>query len=150
MPACTFFGHGDCPDTIKPRLREVLSDLIENHNVDTFYIGNQGRFDVIVRGVLQDLQHEYPQINYAVVLAYMPGKQTEYDDYSDTMLPEGIESVHPRYAISWRNNWMLKQSDYVVTYITRSWGGAYQYSQKAKRQHSSVINIDQEENKVTD
>ena len=37
MPACTFFGHRDCPDTIKPRLREVLVDLIENHNVDMFY-----------------------------------------------------------------------------------------------------------------
>ena len=104
----------------------------------------------MARCALQYLQREYPQINYAVVLAYMPSKKTEYDDYSDTMLPEGIESVHPRYAISWRNNWMLKYSDYVVTYIAHSWGGAYQYSQKAKRQHSSVINIDQEENKVTD
>ena len=128
MPACTFFGHRDCPDTIKPRLREVLIDLIENRNVDMFYVGNQGRFDVIVRSVLRDLQHKYPQINYAVALAYMPGKQTEYDDYSDTMLPEGIESVHPRYAISWRNNWMLKQSDYVVTYITHPWGGAAQFA----------------------
>ena len=144
MPACTFFGHRDCPDTIKLRLREILIDLIENHNVDMFYVGNQGRFDVIVQGVLRDLQHEYPQINYAVVLAYMPGKQTEYDDYTDTMLPEGIESVHPRYAISWRNNWMLKQSDYVVTYITHSWGGAAQYAGKAKRQRKYVINLDRE------
>ena len=142
MQTCTFFGHRDCPDTIKPRLREVLVDLIENHNVDMFYVGNQGRFDAIVRGVLRDLQHEYPQINYAVVLAYMPGKQTEHDDFSDTMLPEGIESVHPRYAISWRNNWMLKQSDYVVTYITHSWGGAAQYAEKAKRQKKHVINLD--------
>ena len=141
MPACTFFGHRDCPDTIKPRLRRTLIDLIENHNVDMFYAGNQGRFDAIARSVLQDLQHEYPQINYAVVLAYMPGRQTEYDDYSDTMLPEGIESVHPRYAISWRNNWMLKQSDYVVTYITHSWGGAAQYANKAIRQVKTVVNI---------
>ena len=106
-----------------------------------FYIGNQGRFDVIVRSVLRELKEEYPQINYAVVVAYMPGKQTEYDDYSDTMLPEGIESVHPRYAISWRNNWMLRQSDYVVTYITHSWGGAYQYAEKAKRGGKVVINL---------
>ena len=141
MPACTFFGHRDCPDTIKPRLREVLVDLIENHGVDMFYVGNQGRFDAIVRGVLRDLQHEYPQINYAVVLAYMPGKQTEYDDHSDTMLPEGIESVHPRYAISWRNSWMLKQSNYVVTYITHPWGGAYEFAQTAKRRGIMVINI---------
>lgn len=141
MATCTFFGHRDCPDTIKPKLRQVLIDLIEHHNVDMFYVGNQGRFDAIVRGVLRDLQHEYPQVNYAVVLAYMPSKQTEYGDYSDTMLPEGIESVHPHYAISWRNNWMLKQSDYIVTYITHSYGGAAQYSEKAKRQRRMLINL---------
>ena len=139
MPVCTFFGHRDCPDTVKQRLRQVLIDLIENHNVDMFYVGNHGRFDAIVRSELRNLQLEYPQINYAVVLAYMPGKQTEYDDYSDTMLPEGIESAHPRYAISWRNNWMLKQSDYVVTYITHSWGGAAQHAYKALRQDKHVI-----------
>ena len=90
---------------------------------------------------VKQLKQEYPQINYAVVLAYMPGKKTEYDDYSDTMLPEGIESVHPHYAISWRNNWMLKQSDYVVTYITRFFGGAAQYAQKARNTGKRVINI---------
>ena len=72
MAICTFFGHRDCPETIKPRLREVLIDLITNKGVDTFYVGNQGRFDVIVRGVLWELKKEYPQIDYAVVLAYMP------------------------------------------------------------------------------
>lgn len=142
MPACTFFGHRDCPDTIKARLRGALVDLIENHNVDMFYVGNQGHFDAIVRSVLQDLQREYPQINYAVVLAYMPGKQTEYEDYSDTMLPEGIETIHPRYAISWRNNWMLKQSDYVVTYITHSWGGAAKYAHKAIQMGKVVLTTD--------
>lgn len=141
MAACTFFGHRDCPDTIKDGLREALVNLITNHHVDKFYVGNQGRFDAIVRGVLRELEKEYHEIDYAVVLAYMPEKQTEYDDYSDTMLPEGIESVHPRYAISWRNNWMLRQSEYVVTYITHSWGGAFQYARKAKRQKKQVNNL---------
>ena len=146
MCTCTFFGHKDCPDSIKERLWETLKELIVNHHVDMFYVGNQGRFDAIVRGVLRELKKEYPQINYAVVLAYIPGKQNEYDNYSDTMLPEGIESVHPRYAISWRNNWMLRQSDYVVTYITHSWGGAAQYAAKAARQEKTVINLADIEN----
>ena len=141
MQSCTFFGHRECPDSIKPKLKKVMIDLINNHDVDMFYVGNQGQFDTIVRSVLRELKKECPQINYAVVLAYMPGKKTEYDDYSDTMLPEGIESVHPRYAISWRNNWMLQQSDYVVTYITHGWGGAAQYADKARRQKKTVINI---------
>lgn len=141
MSVCTFFGHRDCPDTIKPKLRETLIDLITNYSVDMFYVGHQGQFDAIVRSTLRELKREYPWINYAVVLAYMPSKKIEYDDYSDTMLPEGIESVHPRYAIAWRNNWMLKQADYVITYITHPWGGAYQYAKKAIRSGKTVINL---------
>jgi uncharacterized phage-like protein YoqJ len=141
MPACTFFGHRDCPDTIKPKLQKALVDMITNHNVNMFYVGHQGQFDANARSVLRDLKQEYPHIQYAVVLAYMPGKQNEYDDYSDTMLPEGIESVHPRYAISWRNNWMLKQSSYVVTYITHTWGGAAQYAKKASNSGKFVVNL---------
>lgn len=94
-----------------------------------------------MRGVLRELKKEYPRINYAVALSYMPGKQNEYEDYSDTMLPEGIESVHPRYAISWHNNWMLRQADYVVTYITHPWGGTAQHVNKAKQQGKTVINV---------
>ena len=141
MATCTFFGHRDCRANIAPKLREVLLDLIQNHDVDMFYVGNQGQFDAIVRRVVMELKVDYPTIDYAVVLAYMPGKQTEYDDYSDTMLPEGIEAVHPRFAISWRNDWMLRQSEYVITFITHTWGGAYQSATKAKRQGKTVINI---------
>ena len=141
MLACTFFGHSDCPETIRPNLQAVLIDLIVNQNIEMFYVGNQGQFDAIVRNVQRDLKMDYPAINYAVVLAYMPGKKPEYDDYSDTMLPEGIEMVYPRYAISWRNDWMLRQSEYVVTYITRTWGGAAQYAAKAKRLKKNVINL---------
>ena len=141
MSACTFFGHRDCPETIKPKLREVIVDLITNHNVDMFYVGHQGQFDTYVHSELKKLKQEYPQINYAIVLAYMPGKKTEYDDYSDTMLPEGIETVHPRFALSWRNKWMIKHSEYVVTYITHSWGGAAQYVKKAKSQKKVLIEL---------
>ena len=37
--------------------------------------------------------------------------------FEDTMFPEGLELVHPRYAIERRNGWMLKRSDYFVTYV---------------------------------
>ena len=141
MPACTFFGHRDCPSSIRPRLQETLVDLIENHAVDMFYVGRQGAFDAMVRSTLKKLKQEYPHIDYAVVLAYMPGKPSEYEDYSDTMLPEGIEAVHPRYAISWRNNWMLNHSDYVVTYITHSWGGAARFAKKAGALKKIIISL---------
>ena len=141
MPACTFFGHRECPDSIKTQLRAVLINLITNHDVDMFYVGNQGRFDGIVRSVLRELEQEYPEIHYAVVLAYLPGKKNEYDDFSDTILPEEIEAVHPRYAIEWRNRWMLQRADFVVTCITHPWGGAAKFAEKAKREGKTVINL---------
>lgn len=103
----------------------------------------QGSFDSMVRSVLKELVLLYTHINYAVVLERIPPKRDEFDtrDYSDTMLPEGIETVHPRFAISWRNKWMIKHSDYVVTYITHSWGGAAQFAELAEKQKKTVINV---------
>lgn len=137
--SCTFFGHRDCPSDIRAKLREVLIDLIENQSVDMFYVGNNGAFDRLVRGVLRELVHEYPQIQYAVVLERMPSGEDE--TAQDTMLPEGIEEVPPRFAISWRNNWMLRQADFVVTYITHTWGGAAKFAEAAERQKKAVINL---------
>ena len=93
MTICTFFGHRDCPTSIKPKLRKVLIDLIENHAIDLFYVGRQGAFDSMVRSVLKELASIYPHIRYAVVLERIPGKQDSlWDDFS-TILPEGIETV---------------------------------------------------------
>lgn len=141
MAACTFFGHRECSEEIRPELVRVLTELIEHRGVDTFYVGNQGRFDALVRGVLRELKVAYPNIEYAVVLAYMPGRKAEYEDFSDTMLPEGIEAIHPHFAISWRNMWLVNHSDYVVTNITHDWSGANRYAQKAKEKRKCVINL---------
>ena len=96
-----------------------------------------------MRSVLKELVSVYPYIRYAVVLERLPPKRDEFDprDYSDTMFPEGIETVHPRFAISWRNKWMIKQSDYVVTYITHFWGCAAQFAEMAERQKKSIIRL---------
>ena len=143
MSVCTFFGHSDCPASINLMLRETLIGLIEHKSADTFYVGNKGAFDRMVRSALRELAREYPHIRYAVVLERLPGKLNENyrEDYSDTMLPEGIENAPPRFAIAWRNRWMLQQADLVVTYITHSWGGAAQFAEMAERQGKTVINL---------
>ena len=107
-----------------------------------FYVGKQGRFDAYVRCALKALQRKCPHVRYAVVLAYVPGEARAQEDYSDTVLPEGIEAVHPRFAVSWANNWMLQRADVVVAYITHGgWGGAAQFVAKAERQGKRVINM---------
>lgn len=137
---CTFFGHKDTPKEIEPTLRSTLINLIENKNVTMFYVGNNGNFDTMVRRQLEDLSHTYP-ITYSVVLAYLPAKKNEYEDHSNTILPEGIETVPKRFAISYRNKWMINQADVVVTYVTHTFGGAWQFKAMAQRQGKMVIEL---------
>ncbi|MCI8361160.1 MAG: hypothetical protein HFE86_07485 [Clostridiales bacterium] len=72
---------------------------------------------------------EIYSIDYAVVLAYLPGKK--YDPGQkvpvDAILPDGIETVPRKFAINYCNKWMLEQSDYVVTYVKRTIGGAARF-----------------------
>ena len=141
--ACTFFGHRDCPETIKPKIRTAVIDLIENHGVTMFYVGNQGNFDRMVRSVLKEVTTAYPGVGYAVVLAYMPPVKTEnlYENFSDTMLPEGIEKVPKRFAIPWRNKWMIEHADYVVTHVTRSCGGSAKFQGIAIKMDKRIYDL---------
>lgn len=138
MSACTFFGHRDCPETVRPQVKQAVEELILHHGVDTFYVGDKGRFDEIVRGVLGQTAQKYSHVCYAVVLSAMP-RGAGNDE--DTMLPEGIEEIHPRFAVDWRNNWMLKQSDFVVCYVKHSWGGAAKFVEKAEKAGKTVISL---------
>ncbi len=139
---CTFFGHRNTPKEIEPYLRTALIDLIENKNVARFYIGNQGAMDSIARQTLKALKEIYPQIKYSVVLAYMPKeKEKEYGDFSDTIYPDGLENTPPKFAIYKRNEWMLKQSDFVITYVNRTIGGAAQFKELAKKKGKIVIEL---------
>ena len=137
---CTFFGHKDTPKEIEPTLRSTLINLIENKNVTVFYVGNNGNFDTMVRRQLEDLSNTYP-ITYSVVLAYLPTKKSEYEDYTNTIIPEGIETAPKRFAISYRNKWMVEQADIVVTYVTHSFGGATQFKEMAEKQGKTVIEL---------
>lgn len=100
---CTFFGHKDAPQTIETALRETLKYLIEHKNINVFYVGNHGQFDYYVRKALRELVGHYSTVRYHVVLSHLPVHPTDCD-YSETLLPEGIEAVPKRFAISWCNN----------------------------------------------
>lgn len=139
MASCTFFGHRDCPSNIRERLREEIERLISHQQVNTFYVGTQGAFDRMAYAVLKELRNKYPSFKVYRVLAYMP-KPGDIDT-ADTILPEGIEKVHPRYAIICRNNWMINRSDYVIAYVNRTFGGAYKAVERAKQRDKVILSI---------
>lgn len=143
MISCTFFGHKNTPEQTEEILRKILIDLIENKNVDMFYVGNNGGFDDMVRKNLKLLKIDYPHIKYAVVLAYMPNDKAEirYGDLNDTIYPEELDNTPTRYSIAKRNRWMINMSDYVVTYVKYSFGGAAQFKELAEKKGKTILNL---------
>ena len=137
--ACAFFGHRDAPIEIRDKIKETVISLIEERDVTEFYVGNNGNFDRMALSVLKELSEMYPQIDYYVVYAYLPEKGVE--DFEHTTYPEGIETVPKRFAIDYRNRWIVGQADIVVAYVRRSFGGAAKFVDMAERQGRTIINL---------
>ena len=79
----------------------------------------------MVAKVLSELSETRAFLFY-VVLAYLPAEK-EYACADYTILPdlsEKIENIPPRFAIHYRNKFMVEAADIVVTCVKHSWGGA--------------------------
>lgn len=141
MKTCCFFGHADTSDKIKPRLINEIEKLIINENVEQFYVGNHGNFDAIVLNALKKIKLQYPQIQYEIVLAYMPSTKNAHQSTDPTVYPDGLETVPKKLAIIFRNKWMAKNSDIAIVYINHTFGGAYNAYKTAQKHDVHIINI---------
>ena len=71
---------------------------------------------------------------------------TQKEEYStlnpeETVYLEGMETAPLRFAISRRNDLMLKEADIVICYVKHSFGGSGKMVDKAIRQKKKVINL---------
>lgn len=144
MKTCIFFGHRDCPDTIRPKLKNTIELLISENGFNVFLVGNHGNFDRIVREVLKELETTY-NIHYEIILNTLPNpKKLDYTEYDTAhyTLPENLELTPPKYSIDFRNKYMINRAQYVISYITHNFGtGAAKYVQLAKKKDIPVINL---------
>ena len=93
----------------------------------------------MVARVLKELSATY-SIEFYVVLAYLPEKSDKNDAL--TIFPEGLETVPKRFAISYRNKWMIERADYVVTYVDHEIGsGAAEFKALATRKNKIVLEL---------
>ena len=139
---CTFFGNRDTPQAIEPILYQTIIRLIKEQGVTLFYVGNHGRFDRMAYHCLKRVKQQFPLIQYFVVLAYLPrGKDGLEYLWEETIYPEGLEQVPYRLAIIKRNEWMINKADTVITYVKHTTGGAYRFSQIAKKKGKQIIEL---------
>ena len=61
---CSFFGHRkiEITEELKQKVKEVVEDLIVNHNVNSFLFGSNSDFNDLCHKVVTKLKEKYPNI----------------------------------------------------------------------------------------
>jgi uncharacterized phage-like protein YoqJ len=145
----TFCGHKEIYDRqlILNKLIETLEPYFKWQSPITFYCGGYGDFDSVASEAIDILRKTYPEtkVEKIYVTPYIATSCKEKIDslknYYDEIIYPPLENVPLKFAISRRNEWMVENSDIVITYVKNSWGGAAKTLAYAKRKHKQIINI---------
>ncbi len=135
---CTFIGARDTPFTLREHIKKAVVNLIFK-GVYEFCVGNNGNFDHMVQSVLFELRSEY-NIKFDIVLSYID-EVALIGNQAFTIYPEELANVPKRFAISKRNDYLLKKSNIVICYVNNTYSNSYKFTQKALKKGYTVINL---------
>lgn len=143
---CCGFGHRQVYDPISPSLYKILENLIVKENCTVFMTGKSGEFDECFSSALFSLKRSYPHISVILVMPYLSKELNAYKTvyehaYDEIVIPEISASAHYKAAIKLRNRWMIDHSDFVISYLFRDFGGAYEAVKYASKQNKNVIDV---------
>ena len=139
----TFCGHSSFKKTIEfeKKLLEYMEKIIGDKKAE-MYLGNYGAFDSFAYDCCKKYQESHAKVSLIFVTPYLDNSNLELQRmrYNSIIYPE-IERVPPKFAISHRNRYMIDKCDFVISYITHSFGGAYQTYKYAKRKNKVIFNL---------
>ncbi len=147
MFKCCFAGHGEIYDSsLDEKIIDAAIKLIEECNVNEFWVGNYGEFDRLSASVVRKLKKVYPHIRIVLVLPYLTKEINEhgkeFKENYDTLVMADIQPNTPaRYRILKANEYMVNECGYVMAYVKHSWGGAAKTLAYAQKKQKRIINI---------
>lgn len=138
----TFVGHGSVcygEDIFQKVIRAVKENVHPGERV-SFYCGGYGNFDHLCARACRKIITEGIAGEVLLVTPYLNAVSEEHRLYDAVIYPP-LEQVPLRYAISKRNQWMIRQADLVIAYVFSSVGGAYKTLSYAKRKKKNIVNL---------
>lgn len=143
----TFCGHADFVSTqeYRQRVLDLLEREVGDASVD-FYLGGYGAFDQFAYSCCKAYQKEHPKALLVFVTPYRVVKKMmgrDPGELYDAILYPPIEDKPLKFAILYRNQYMVEQADLVIAYVAHSTGGAYQSYQYARRKGKTLFNLAQ-------
>ena len=145
----TFVGHSFVAsiETVKKCVKEQIQNNINPCEVAICYLGGYGEFDELCAMACRDLKRKGLNIHLVYVTPYISlsaqkkTKDMKQCELYDEVLYPPIENTPLKFAISKRNEWMIKRSDLIIAYVNHNYGGAYKSLKIAKRIKKNIINI---------
>lgn len=147
MKTCTFAGHREVfASGVEADIDSAIESILANDSDFVFYTGGMGEFDSKCSAAVRKAKRTHPEkdIKLFLVEPYMKTEINESKDYYEAffdgiIIPAELAGVHFKNAISQRNKWMIDRSDYLIAFVYRDFGGAYEAMKYAKRKGRIVI-----------
>ena len=143
----TFCGHAQFTksEEYEQKILAFLEKTVGYCRAD-MYLGAYGDFDSLAYDCCKRYKENHPNVSLIFITPYMTAeyqqRHLKYQRlrYDDIIYPE-IEDKPLKFAITYRNKWMVDQADYVICGITHTWGGAYKTYQYAKKKKKYIYNV---------
>ena len=136
---CTFIGHRDTPNSLMESIRKAIIELI-NNGIKDFYVGNNGSFDFLVQTALAEISKTNSAINCRIVLSCI-NEVAISGNQELTVFPEELSSVPKRFAISKRNEYLLKKSSVIICYVNNTFSNRYAWQEWNEPALSRVFTV---------
>lgn len=143
----SFIGHREIDDFffVEDQVDSIVRDLIRSKEYVEFYVGRNGEFDTLVASVIKRVKKEMGGHNSSLILVipYPVAEMEAYENYYDEVeYPRELYKVHFKSAITKRNEWLVENSDMLVAYVIRDYGGAARCLKKAIEQGIEIRKIE--------
>ena len=107
-----------------------------------------GEFDKLCSSAVRRAKHKYSDrdITLNIVFPYLTQELNRekyyYEQFYDGIIvPDEIAGTHYKSAITKRNRWMVQQSQILIAFVYRDYGGAYTTLKYAQKQGLQIENI---------
>lgn len=130
------------------KILSLLTKISDGEQLN-LYFGGYGNFDGFVKKCAKKYKEKHPDTRLIFVTPYLnkwlKSREENLNKEYDEIVYPGIETVPLKFAISKRNEWMIKNVDYVLLYVTIDFGGAYnalKYAKAHKKPYYNFGNVD--------
>ena len=144
----TLIGHRDaCLNREEQEdIEKLIVQIAEQHTLVDIQIGRNGSFDIQIASLIKKIQRDYltKNLTLVLVLPYSVKDEEYYEEFYDDIIYPLSGDIHYKAAITKRNEWMIDNSELLVAYVKKDFGGTYNAIKYANKKGVKVLNIAKE------